>query len=129
MKYIQFKKPVYTHLILGTGNSYHLSFDFLVKVKTFTSRRGIWHSSKLIDCLVWVRSNPIEVLKFFSGLFAMLKLQLPLQRSYLQLKFVLFLFQHPFIVDLIYAFQTGGKLYLILEYLSGMFSSHYLQMS
>jgi len=30
--------------------------------------------------------------------------------------------QHPFIVDLIYAFQTGGKLYLILEYLSGMFS-------
>ncbi|CAF0799992.1 unnamed protein product [Adineta ricciae] len=25
----------------------------------------------------------------------------------------------PFIVDLIYAFQTGGKLYLILEYLSG----------
>lgn len=27
--------------------------------------------------------------------------------------------QHPFIVDLIYAFQTGGKLYLILEYLSG----------
>ena len=56
------------------------------------------------------------------------KLQLPLQQSYLQLKFVLFLFQHPFIVDLIYAFQTGGKLYLILEYLSGMFSSHYLQM-
>ena len=28
-------------------------------------------------------------------------------------------FQHPFIVDLIYAFQTGGKLYLILEYLPG----------
>lgn len=27
--------------------------------------------------------------------------------------------QHPFIVDLIYAFQTGGKLYLILEYLPG----------
>lgn len=27
--------------------------------------------------------------------------------------------QHPFIVDLQYAFQTGGKLYLILEYLSG----------
>lgn len=27
--------------------------------------------------------------------------------------------QHPFIVDLVYAFQTGGKLYLILEYLSG----------
>ncbi|CAF1019862.1 unnamed protein product [Rotaria sp. Silwood1] len=25
----------------------------------------------------------------------------------------------PFIVDLMYAFQTGGKLYLILEYLSG----------
>ncbi|CAF0879636.1 unnamed protein product [Adineta steineri] len=25
----------------------------------------------------------------------------------------------PFIVDLVYAFQTGGKLYLILEYLSG----------
>jgi len=32
----------------------------------------------------------------------------------------LFVFpQHPFIVDLIYAFQTGGKLYLILEYLPG----------
>ena len=29
------------------------------------------------------------------------------------------LFQHPFIVELVYAFQTGGKLYLILEYLSG----------
>ncbi|KAG9351841.1 hypothetical protein JZ751_023092 [Albula glossodonta] len=29
--------------------------------------------------------------------------------------------KHPFIVDLIYAFQTGGKLYLILEYLSGDF--------
>lgn len=28
-------------------------------------------------------------------------------------------FQHPFIVDLVYAFQTCGKLYLILEYLSG----------
>lgn len=27
--------------------------------------------------------------------------------------------KHPFIVDLIYAFQTGNKLYLILEYLSG----------
>lgn len=27
--------------------------------------------------------------------------------------------QHPFIVELVYAFQTGGKLYLILEYLSG----------
>ncbi|KAG7174078.1 Ribosomal protein S6 kinase beta-1-like [Homarus americanus] len=25
--------------------------------------------------------------------------------------------KHPFIVDLVYAFQTGGKLYLILEYL------------
>lgn len=27
--------------------------------------------------------------------------------------------RHPFIVDLWYAFQTGGKLYLILECLSG----------
>ncbi|ELU15117.1 hypothetical protein CAPTEDRAFT_142928, partial [Capitella teleta] len=27
--------------------------------------------------------------------------------------------RHPFIVDLMYAFQTGGKLYLILEYLCG----------
>lgn len=27
--------------------------------------------------------------------------------------------KHPFIVDLVYAFQTGGKLYLILEYLPG----------
>ncbi|UYV68471.1 RPS6KB2 [Cordylochernes scorpioides] len=27
--------------------------------------------------------------------------------------------KHPFIVDLMYAFQTDGKLYLILEYLSG----------
>lgn len=27
--------------------------------------------------------------------------------------------KHPFIVELHYAFQTGGKLYLILEYLSG----------
>lgn len=27
--------------------------------------------------------------------------------------------KHPFIVKLVYAFQTGGKLYLILEYLSG----------
>jgi p70 ribosomal S6 kinase len=27
--------------------------------------------------------------------------------------------KHPFIVDLNYAFQTGGKLYLILEYLCG----------
>ncbi|XP_054711372.1 ribosomal protein S6 kinase beta-2-like [Uloborus diversus] len=27
--------------------------------------------------------------------------------------------KHPFIVDLHYAFQTGGKLYLILEFLSG----------
>lgn len=31
--------------------------------------------------------------------------------------------KHPFIVDLIYAFQTGGKLYLILEYLSGKLSN------
>lgn len=30
--------------------------------------------------------------------------------------------KHPFIVDLIYAFQTGGKLYLILEYLSGQYN-------
>jgi hypothetical protein len=27
--------------------------------------------------------------------------------------------KHPFIVELAYAFQTGGKLYLILECLSG----------
>lgn len=27
--------------------------------------------------------------------------------------------RHPFIVDLLYAFQTGGKLYLILECLIG----------
>uniref|UniRef100_A0A673ZBP0 Ribosomal protein S6 kinase n=1 Tax=Salmo trutta TaxID=8032 RepID=A0A673ZBP0_SALTR len=32
--------------------------------------------------------------------------------------------KHPFIVDLIYAFQTGGKLYLILEYLSGEWLGH-----
>ena len=31
--------------------------------------------------------------------------------------------KHPFIVDLIYAFQTGGKLYLILEYLSGQYQT------
>ena len=31
--------------------------------------------------------------------------------------------KHPFIVDLIYAFQTGGKLYLILEYLSGQYKT------
>ena len=30
--------------------------------------------------------------------------------------------KHPFIVDLIYAFQTGGKLDLILEYLSGQYT-------
>lgn len=40
--------------------------------------------------------------------------------------------KHPFIVDLIYAFQTGGKLYLILEYLSGednpqSFNQHHFQ--
>uniref|UniRef100_A0A8C1ZAI5 non-specific serine/threonine protein kinase n=1 Tax=Cyprinus carpio TaxID=7962 RepID=A0A8C1ZAI5_CYPCA len=33
--------------------------------------------------------------------------------------------KHPFIVDLIYAFQTGGKLYLILEYLSGEFNRYW----
>lgn len=27
--------------------------------------------------------------------------------------------RHPFLVDLVYAFQTRGKLYLILDYLSG----------
>uniref|UniRef100_A0AAX7SFY8 non-specific serine/threonine protein kinase n=1 Tax=Astatotilapia calliptera TaxID=8154 RepID=A0AAX7SFY8_ASTCA len=32
--------------------------------------------------------------------------------------------KHPFIVDLIYAFQTGGKLYLILEYLSGQWKQY-----
>ncbi|XP_032836469.1 ribosomal protein S6 kinase beta-2-like isoform X1 [Petromyzon marinus] len=32
---------------------------------------------------------------------------------------ILEMIQHPFIVDLAYAFQTGGKLYLILEFLSG----------
>ena len=31
--------------------------------------------------------------------------------------------QHPFIVDLLYAFQTDGKLYLILEYLSGKYGT------
>ncbi|CAM9130298.1 unnamed protein product, partial [Lampetra fluviatilis] len=31
---------------------------------------------------------------------------------------ILEMIQHPFIVDLAYAFQTGGKLYLILEFLS-----------
>lgn len=33
--------------------------------------------------------------------------------------------KHPFIVDLIYAFQTGGKLYLILEYLSGQYMTFF----
>lgn len=32
---------------------------------------------------------------------------------------VCIMLQHPFIVELNYAFQTDGKLYLILEYLSG----------
>ncbi|KFV86800.1 Ribosomal protein S6 kinase beta-2, partial [Struthio camelus australis] len=32
--------------------------------------------------------------------------------------------KHPFIVDLMYAFQTGGKLYLILECLSGTGMGH-----
>lgn len=32
---------------------------------------------------------------------------------------ILEIIKHPFIVDLIYAFQTEGKLYLILEYLPG----------
>uniref|UniRef100_A0A665TCM9 Ribosomal protein S6 kinase n=1 Tax=Echeneis naucrates TaxID=173247 RepID=A0A665TCM9_ECHNA len=35
--------------------------------------------------------------------------------------------KHPFIVDLIYAFQTGGKLYLILEYLSGQYKNIHIQ--
>lgn len=35
--------------------------------------------------------------------------------------------KHPFIVDLIYAFQTGGKLYLILEYLSGQYNRDNVQ--
>nr|XP_027203318.1 ribosomal protein S6 kinase beta-2-like [Dermatophagoides pteronyssinus] len=35
--------------------------------------------------------------------------------------------KHPFIVDLMYAFQTRGKLYLILEYLSGGELFMYLQ--
>lgn len=35
--------------------------------------------------------------------------------------------KHPFIVDLIYAFQTGGKLYLILEYLSGQYEPVHAQ--
>lgn len=35
--------------------------------------------------------------------------------------------KHPFIVDLIYAFQTGGKLYLILEYLSGQYELIHIQ--
>lgn len=35
--------------------------------------------------------------------------------------------KHPFIVDLIYAFQTGGKLYLILEYLSGQYGLTHTQ--
>lgn len=35
--------------------------------------------------------------------------------------------KHPFIVDLIYAFQTGGKLYLILEYLSGQYNQKNIQ--
>jgi p70 ribosomal S6 kinase len=30
--------------------------------------------------------------------------------------------KHPFIVGLNYAFQTDGKLYLILDYLSGKFN-------
>ncbi|CAB0027895.1 unnamed protein product [Trichogramma brassicae] len=34
--------------------------------------------------------------------------------------------KHPFIVDLIYAFQTGGKLYLILEYMCGGELFHHL---
>uniref|UniRef100_A0A665W5K7 Ribosomal protein S6 kinase beta-2 n=1 Tax=Echeneis naucrates TaxID=173247 RepID=A0A665W5K7_ECHNA len=33
--------------------------------------------------------------------------------------------RHPFIVDLLYAFQTGGKLYLILECLSGKTELYY----
>lgn len=39
--------------------------------------------------------------------------------GYKKLKTVLNYFQHPFVVDLLYAFQTGEKLYLILEYLNG----------
>lgn len=35
--------------------------------------------------------------------------------------------RHPFIVDLLYAFQTGGKLYLILECLSGTHAMLFLK--
>lgn len=38
---------------------------------------------------------------------------------YIKIKICIWLWQHPFIVDLMYAFQTGGKLYLILEYMCG----------
>lgn len=39
--------------------------------------------------------------------------------NYYHRHFLLSYFQHPFIVELNYAFQTDDKLYLILEYLSG----------
>lgn len=39
-------------------------------------------------------------------------------QSFNSSKFVL-LFQHPFLVELHYAFQTAGKLYMILEFLPG----------
>lgn len=42
-----------------------------------------------------------------------------LYKSFWKVLIFIIIFQHPFIVELVYAFQTGGKLYLILEYLSG----------
>lgn len=42
-----------------------------------------------------------------------------LYNNFCKVLIFIIIFQHPFIVELVYAFQTGGKLYLILEYLSG----------
>lgn len=52
-------------------------------------------------------------------LFMLTTFYLCFQKDHIKVKYALYFFQHPFIVDLLYAFQTDDKLYLVLEYLRG----------
>jgi len=89
--------------VLGTGG-----FGKVFQVARTTGRqRGKIYAMKVLKKAVIVRNKETKEVEREINVHAKLE------------RDVLLAVRHPFIVDLHYAFQAGGKVYLVMEYLAG----------
>lgn len=89
--------------VLGTGG-----FGKVYQVERKTGRqRGKIFAMKVLKKAAMVRNKETKVQEREINVHAKLE------------RDVLLAVRHPFIVDLHYAFQSGGKVYLVMEYLAG----------